>query len=113
MLIQVGVTGAVPPCNTGLACLPLQAGGDAGSGYGYCTVLGRPDGNLVGAAAVHVSVRQADSGQSCRLPVVYKCAPAAPAAAAPLPNPVHDMSLLLDHLKVILPMTASSASSVP
>lgn len=78
----MGVVGAVPPCNKGLACLPLQAGGDAGSGYGYCTVLGRPDSNLVGAAAVHVSVRRDDSGKSCRLPVVYKCAPAASTAAA-------------------------------
>lgn len=61
------------PCNAGLACLPLQAGGDAGSGYGYCTALGRP-GQTQGAAAIMVTNRTTESGQQCRLPVIYKCA---------------------------------------
>ena len=63
------------PCAAGFACLPLQAGGTAGSGVGYCTVLGQPSEDAAGAAAVRVSNRTAEDGRQCRLPVVYKCAP--------------------------------------
>ena len=73
---------AVPPCGAGLACLPLQAGGDSGSGYGYCTVFGHPDSNLAGAAAIRVSNRTDQNGQPCRLPVMHKCA---------LPGPMRSM----------------------
>lgn len=61
------------PCKAPLACLPLQAGGDAGSGYGYCTELGL-QAQQQGAAAITVSNRTSESGAPCRLPVVYKCA---------------------------------------
>ena len=61
---------AVVPCNMGLACLPLQAGGSAGSGVGYCTKLGLGVSN--GAAALPVTLRKTTSGKNCRLPIVYK-----------------------------------------
>ncbi|CAL8460636.1 g166 [Coccomyxa elongata] len=64
-------TDKVLPCKAPLACLPLQAGGDAGSGYGYCTELGQ-QAQQQGAAAITVSNRTSDSGVPCRLPVVYK-----------------------------------------
>ncbi len=68
------MAGAVLPCNSPLACLPLQAGGDAGSGYGYCTLLGS-QAQQQGAAAITVSNRTSQSGAPCRLPIVYKCGP--------------------------------------
>ena len=59
------------PCNSGLACLPLQAGGSAGSGVGYCTKLGLGQ-HTDGAAAIRVTTRKTTDGQNCRLPIVYK-----------------------------------------
>ncbi len=56
----------------GLACLPLQAGGNAGSGVGYCTKLGLGGTASNGAAALPVTLRKTTSGKKCRLPVVYK-----------------------------------------
>jgi hypothetical protein len=61
---------AVLPCKSPFACLPLQAGGDAGSGNGYCTFLGQQ--SREGAAAITVSNRVTEGGSSCRLPIVYK-----------------------------------------
>lgn len=60
------------PCNTGLACLPLQAGGNAGSGVGYCTKLGLGQHASGSAGALRVTARKTADGKSCRLPVVYK-----------------------------------------
>ena len=72
LIVWVGF--AVVPCNTGLACLPLQAGGSAGSGVGYCTKLGLGQHTSDGAASIRVTTRKTTGGQSCRLPIVYKCA---------------------------------------
>ena len=71
LMLTVWVPSAVVPCNTGLACLPLQAGGSAGSGVGYCTKLGLGQ-HTDGAAAIRVTTRKTADGQSCRLPIVYK-----------------------------------------
>lgn len=88
------------PCNAGMACLPLQAGGDAGSGYGYCTELGQQA--ATGASAITISNRTSETGIPCRLPVVYKCAPLSCRARAPA---THYSSLTQLERFLILSMT--------
>ena len=70
--LRVCCARAVVPCSMGLACLPLQAGGSAGSGVGYCTKLGLGGNAPNGAAALPVTRRKTTSGKDCRLPIVYK-----------------------------------------
>ena len=72
LTLTICMIAAVVPCNTGLACLPLQAGGSAGSGVGYCTKLGLGQHTADGAASIRVTTRKTTGGQSCRLPIVYK-----------------------------------------
>lgn len=87
---------AVLPCKAPLACLPLQAGGDAGSGYGYCTELGQ-QAQQQGAAAITVSNRTSDSSVPCRLPVVYKCASCCVDSSFGLKLFVHTMTVQVHH----------------